>query len=145
MGININIPQILALRCEVEKVFWKISSHSDLEKLSEEIELKYKEHVSVSTLERLWNYSTRNATNISIRILDIISRIVGADNWKDFCDKYHKNSNRESELFENKEVLFSQELVRSQALRMNDLRIHILFCPNFWALLMIVCNCKTQF
>ena len=79
MGININTPQIWALRCEVEKVFWKISSHSDLEKLSEEIELKYKEHVSVSTLERLWNYSTRNATNISVRILDIISRIVGAD------------------------------------------------------------------
>ena len=105
MGININTPQIWALRCEVEKVFWKISSHSDLEKLSEEIELKYKEHVSVSTLERLWNYSTRNATNISVRILDIFSRIVGADNWKDFCDKYHKNSNRESELFENKKTI----------------------------------------
>ena len=105
MGININTPQIWALRCEVEKVFGKISSHSCLHKLSEEIEQKCKEHISVSTLERFWNYSTRNATNISVRILDIISCFVGADNWKDFCDKYHKNSNRESELFENKKTI----------------------------------------
>lgn len=105
MGININIPQIQALRCEVEKVFGKISSHSCLHKLSEDIELKCKEHISVSTLERLWNYSTRNATNISVRILDIVSSYAGADCWEDFCNRLQKESNRESELFENKETI----------------------------------------
>ena len=110
MGININIPQILALRCEVEKVFGKISSHSCLHKLSEEIEQKCKEHISVSTLERLWNYSTRNATNISVRILDIVSSYAGADCWEDFCNRLQKESNRESELFENKETINSSTL-----------------------------------
>ena len=93
MGININIPQIQALRCEVEKVFGKISSHSCLHKLSEDIEQKCKEHISVSTLERLWNYSTRNATNISVRILDIVSSYAGADCWEDFCNRLQKESN----------------------------------------------------
>ena len=87
MGININTPQIIALRNEVERIFGKITSHSYLQKLSEEIEYKCKEHVSVSTLERLWNYSTRNVNNISVRILDIISCFVGAENWEHFCQE----------------------------------------------------------
>ena len=110
MGININTPQIIALRNEVERTFGKITSHSYLQKLSEEIEQKCKEHISVSTLERFWNYSTRNATNISVRILDIISCFVGADSWEDFCNKYNKESNKESELFENKETINSSTL-----------------------------------
>lgn len=118
MGININTPQIIALRNEVERIFGKITSHSYLQKLSEEIEQKCKEHISVSTLERLWNYSTRNVNNISVRILDIISRFVGADSWEDFCQEQQKNGNKESELFESKNAINCDNLKKGTLIKL---------------------------
>ncbi len=118
MGININTPQIIALRNEVERIFGKITSHSYLQKLSEEIEYKCKEHVSVSTLERLWNYSTRNVNNISVRILDIISRFVDAENWEHFCQEQQKNGNKESELFESKNAINCDNLKKGTLIKL---------------------------
>lgn len=118
MGININTPQIIALRNEVERIFGKITSHSYLQKLSEEIEYKCKEHVSVSTLERLWNYSTRNVNNISVRILDIISCFVGAENWEHFCQEQQKNGNKESELFESKNAINCDNLKKGTLIKL---------------------------
>ena len=118
MGININTPQIIALRNEVERIFGKITSHSYLQKLSEEIEYKCKEHVSVSTLERLWNYSTRNVNNISVRILDIISRFVDAENWEHFCQEQQKNGNKESKLFESKNAINCDKLEKGTLIKL---------------------------
>ena len=118
MGININTPQIIALRNEVERIFGKITSHSYLQKLSEEIEHKCKEHISVSTLERLWNYSTRNINNISVRILDIISRFVDAENWEHFCQEQQKNGNKESELFESKNAINCDKLKKGTLIKL---------------------------
>ena len=118
MGININTPQIIALRNEVERIFGKITSHSYLQKLSEEIEHKCKEHISVSTLERLWNYSTRNINNISVRILDIISRFVDAENWEHFCQEQQKNGNKESELFESKNAINCDNLKKGTLIKL---------------------------
>ena len=118
MGININTPQIIALRNEIERSFGKITSHSYLQKLSEEIEYKCKEHVSVSTLERLWNYSTRNVNNISVRILDIISRFVDAENWEHFCQEQQKNGNKESELFESKNAINCDNLKKGTLIKL---------------------------
>ena len=91
MSINIEMPQVAALRREVEKVVGNVGGHDKFVKLTELIENKCKEHISVTTLERLWGYSTRNANKISERILDIIARFVDANNWEDFCIGLSRN------------------------------------------------------
>ena len=103
MSINIEMPQVAALRREVEKVVGNVGGHDKFVKLTELIENKCKEHISVTTLERLWGYSTRNANKISERILDIIARFVDANNWEDFCIGLSRN--RESILFEGDDII----------------------------------------
>lgn len=103
MSVNIDTPLIAALKNEVEKVVGTISGHDKFVKLTELIEFKCKEHISVTTLERLWGYSTRSANRISERILDIIARFVDAKSWDDFCCKL--NGNRESILFEGDDII----------------------------------------
>lgn len=117
MGINISNPQILALRTEVERNFGKITSHSGFKNLSEHIEQRCREHISITTLERIWNYSTRNADNISVRILDIVSRFVGADNWEDFCNTLYIKAKKESELFGSDDAINCSELVVGTRIR----------------------------
>ena len=95
MSILIDSPQIKALRNEVEKRVGKINTHDKLTRLEGLIEDKCNEHVSITTLQRLWGYSTRNASNVSVRILDIVSRFVDAGSWENFCAA----SSKDSELF----------------------------------------------
>ena len=97
------MPQVAALRREVEKVVGNVGGHDKFVKLTELIENKCKEHISVTTLERLWGYSTRNANKISERILDIIARFVDANNWEDLWIGLSRN--RESILFEGDDII----------------------------------------
>ena len=103
MSVNIETPQVAALRREVEKVVGNVGGHDKFVKLTELIENKCKEHISVTTLERLWGYSTRNANRISERILDIIARFVDAKSWDNFCTK--QSANCESILFEGNGII----------------------------------------
>ena len=103
MSVEIESPRIEALKKEVEKLVGKINGHDKLAKLTALIETECKEHVSITTLQRLWGYSTRRADKISERILDIVSRFVGADSWDDFCTK--QSANRESVLFAGKDII----------------------------------------
>ena len=105
MRIEIATPQIKALRDEVEKRVGKINGHDKFIKLEALIEKKCREHVSITTLQRLWGYSTRNASNVSIRTLDVISRVADANSWDDFCKKLHEGENKESELFSSAEAI----------------------------------------
>lgn len=63
------------------------------------IEAKVREHVSESTLERIWGYSTREASSISVRTLNVLSQYVGFPSWKGFCAHLKETSPRESEEF----------------------------------------------
>lgn len=92
MSILIDSPQIKALRKEVEMRVGMINTHDKLSKLETMIEEKCKEHVSITTLQRLWGYSTRNASKVSERVLDIISRFVDAGSWENFCATRSKDS-----------------------------------------------------
>ena len=103
MSVNIETPQIKLLKKEVEKVVGNINGHDKFVKMTELIEIKCKEHISITTLERLWGYSTRSANRISERILDIIATFVDAKNWDDFCAM--QNANKESMLFEGKDII----------------------------------------
>ena len=116
MSINIEMPQVAALRREVEKVVGNVGGHDKFVKLTELIENKCKEHISVTTLERLWGYSTRNANKISERILDIIARFVDANNWEDFCIGLSRN--RESILFEGDDIINCDNLKIGSRIRL---------------------------
>ena len=81
----VNIPEIVILRNRVEEAFGKpLESHNAFISLVGAIESAVREHLSESTLERMWGYSTRETNAISLRTLNVLSRYVGSSSWKGF-------------------------------------------------------------
>lgn len=100
MSIDMDSPQLAALREEIEELVGKMYSHSNFTHLSGLIGYKCKEHISVTTLERIWGYSTRNASKISVRTLDVIARFVDCSNWETYCKRLQEKFQRSSEIFQ---------------------------------------------
>lgn len=100
MSIKTNIPQIAALKNEVERLIGHpLNTHNGFLELVGKIEDKQRDHISESTLERLWGYSTRRCDSVSEHTLNILCRYVGSLSWKDFCILLKRSSPRESEEF----------------------------------------------
>ena len=100
MSILANIPQIAALRGEIEAAQGgALHTHLDFVALTEKIEERLREHISPTTLERVWGYSTRHYDTVSRRTLDVLARYVGADGWDDYVDRLRSTAGRESEEF----------------------------------------------
>ena len=107
MSIAMETPQLDALRREVEHVSGvPLHTHSDFEQLSLDITNTIRgATISAITLERIWGYSTRKATSISRRSLDVLSQYVGVKDWEAFLQKRKALASRESELFTDKAIL----------------------------------------
>ena len=87
MSVSLNIPEITALKTRVEGVFGaSLQTHNAFIALADAIDKSLREHVSESTLERLWGYSTRDVDAISVRTLDVLSRFSGFPTWKAFIE-----------------------------------------------------------
>ena len=100
MSIQANIPQIAALRREVEGKFGSpLHTHAHFVSLTEAIEEALREHLSPTTLERIWGYSTRHYDTVSRRTLDVLARYVKRVSWDDYCTHLRATSGRESDLF----------------------------------------------
>ena len=100
MSIQANIPQIAALRREVENKFGSpLHTHAHFVSLTEAIEEALREHLSPTTLERIWGYSTRHYDTVSRRTLDVLARYVRHTSWDDYCTHLRVTSGRESDLF----------------------------------------------
>lgn len=100
MSIQANIPEIAALRGEVERVFGTpLHTHADFVSLTEAIEVVLHEHISPTTLERVWGYSTRHYDTVSRRTLDVLARYAKRTNWDDFCRHLRKTAGTESDFF----------------------------------------------
>ena len=100
MSVSVNIPEITALRSKVEEKYGEpLETHNGFILLVGAIEAEVREHVSESTLERMWGYSTREAAYISLRTLNVLSRYVGASSWKGFREDLKTSSQVESEEF----------------------------------------------
>jgi hypothetical protein len=100
MSVSVNIPEIHALRERVEQVFGQpLATHNAFLALVDAIDTALREHLSESTLERLWKYSTRGADAVSMRTLDVLARYAGTDSWKQFCQSVKDSSPVESEEF----------------------------------------------
>ena len=108
MSVNRNIPQIVALRERVEACFGKsLIVHSDFLDLVAVIEKSQRQHISESTLERVWGYSTRGYDTVSLRTLDVLAQYVGIRNWGEFCNTLQNESQEESELFNTSSITTS--------------------------------------
>ena len=100
MSIPANIPQIAALRGEIEAAQGgTLHTHLHFVALTEKIEERLREHISPTTLERVWGYSTRHYDTVSRRTLDVLARYVGADGWDDYVGRLRITAGRESEEF----------------------------------------------
>lgn len=108
MSVSVNIPQVTALRHKVEETFGSpVETHNAFIALVDAIGSTIHEHLSESTLERLWSYSTRSTDAISIRTLNVLSRYVGKATWKEFCDDLKSSSPVESEEFAGESIVSS--------------------------------------
>ena len=102
MSIQANIPQIAALRGEIEVAESNaLLTHLHFVALTEKIEQRLHEHISPTTLERVWGYSTRHYDKVSRRTLDVLARYIGADGWDDYVGRLRSTAGRESEEFTN--------------------------------------------
>jgi len=110
MSIRSDIPQIVVLRERVERRFGKrLAVHADFLALVAEVEMVLRQHISESTLERVWGYSTRGYNTVSLRTLDVLSRYAEGCDWQEFCEKLASENGCESELF-NAEHIHSHDL-----------------------------------
>lgn len=62
----------------------KIEHPKDFDFLEKQIEGYVGEHISVSTLKRLWGYVTSNS-EISVYTLNVLSHMIGYASWSEFC------------------------------------------------------------
>ena len=117
MSIQVALPEVGALKDRVsEKVGLALNTHNQFLKLVMEIEKALHEHISESTLERIWSYSTRQHERVSQRTLDVLSQYVGYRNWVDFCAYLREDAGVESAMF-SKNILSSKDLKVGNRLR----------------------------
>lgn len=123
MGIESTSPKIALLRLEVEKEFLKIPNvHNDFVELVDSIASKLKEHISETTLERVWSYSNRGYNTVSLHTLNLLCRYIGKRNWQDFCDSLSELGIIDSEMFEG-------VTIKSNELKIGD-RLQIGWLPD---------------
>ena len=100
MSIHANIPEIAALRKEVESKFGcALHTHAHFVSLTEAIEAALHEHISPTTLERVWGYSTRHYDTVSRRTLDVLTSYIEKGDWDTFCVYLRQTSATESDFF----------------------------------------------
>ena len=100
MGIQANIPEIAALRKEVENQYGSpLHTHAHFVSLTEAIEVALHEHISPTTLERVWEYSTRHYDTVSRRTLDVLARYADKESWDNYCNYLRQTRGTESDFF----------------------------------------------
>lgn len=108
MSIKSNIPQIMALRGAVEERFGRsLNVHADFLELVSSIEDTLREHISESTLERVWGYSTRGYKSVSLRTLNVLSLYASGCEWHTFCNSLSEELGIDSEMFHENTILTS--------------------------------------
>ena len=80
-----NDMELQKLREETERMVGRqIRTPKDFDFLSEQIFEQLHQHISTSTLKRLWGYLPSNE-NPRTSTLDLLSQFVGCSDWEDFC------------------------------------------------------------
>lgn len=105
MAIDSNLPEIVVLQDRIEARYGsRMKVHADFVSLCDEIFGRTKEHISETTLERLWNYSTRGYRTVSLRTLDLLCRYIGVEDWGAFLQKLKEEGGVESDYFDHESL-----------------------------------------
>ena len=118
MAVESSLPQIASIREKIENIFGKpMMTHNDFVELASAIRYKTRKHISETTLERVWNYSTRGYETISIYTLNVLSEYAGYSDWLNFCSEIKKENGSDSDMFDNP-VVFSKDLKAGDRLKL---------------------------
>lgn len=117
MGTRYDSPQIAALKLEVEKAFGRpVKTPADFVLVADRIESKTREHISDSTIKRLFNPVLAYNT-ISSRTLNVISQYAGYDHFEAFCKHLAESGQIESEAIDATESIKTEDLTPGDLLR----------------------------
>lgn len=101
MAIESTSPEIAVLKARVEDAFRApLKVHSDFVALGDDIFSRTRQHMSETTLERLWGYSTRGNPTVSRRSLDVLCIYAGYPGWDSFLLRLKEETGSESDLFD---------------------------------------------
>ena len=101
MSVKSTRPEIETLKRDIENRSLIVPrTHVDFLKLREQIFNRINDYISESTLERLWSYSSRNAENFSLRILNLLSQYADDCDWEEYCRRLSLRHNSESDMFD---------------------------------------------
>lgn len=125
--------ELTALRSSIEEVFGRtVKTSSDFAELSDTIQEKIHEYVSVNTLKRIWNYI--NDGNVpSYSTLSVLSRFLGFNDWDAFLINLDRTATSQE---------FVGEGIRCDQLSVGD-RIAISWTPN--RRIVIMCTGENSF
>lgn len=98
MRININTPEITALRQAIEQKFGcSLRAPRHFSALSFDIEETLCEYLSETTLQRLWQYKAGYSTT-AIHTLNVLCHYLGISDWEAFCKQLKDSSKIESSI-----------------------------------------------
>lgn len=80
MAIKTDNPLLVLLRGQVEKKFGVLRTSYDFVRLASCVEADTHEHISESTLKRVWGYVSPYAT-VTPRTLGVLCRYIGCSDW----------------------------------------------------------------
>lgn len=103
--MHIYKPEIVELLSIVEKKYKKnLQTTTDFEEFSYHLKTVLGEHISTSTLKRLWGYvNDQHAPRQST--LDILSRYINHNNFNEFCHWLKSSDTYNSSFFSTKQIL----------------------------------------
>lgn len=100
MSVKTSSPQVVSLLEDVSRKFGQVpQTKNAFSRLAESVENEISEHISETTLERVWGYSTRRCGAVSATSLSLLAKYVGFPSWDVYCDWLHNHRVRESEEF----------------------------------------------
>ena len=123
MNINADLPQIAALRLEVERCLGSpLTCRADFAFLASEIERITREHIAENTLRRIWGHM-KGYDTVFVRTLDVLCHYIGFSGWEAFCTHIREVTGKESDL------VSGGRSVRTDSLQAGD-RLRIGWLPD---------------
>ena len=134
MASFLEIPQLQYLLELVGKEFGRsVATTTDFEILSIDIERKTGDHISSSTLKRMWGYVKMHPVP-RIATLDVLSRYIGFKSFKEFCQSLRSGDNALDSGFFGAVCISAKDLQKGQRVRLGwapDRMVELLYLGDF--------------
>ena len=123
MAIKTDNPQLALLRIEVEKKFGAaVQTPYDFVGLASSIEECTHEHISDSTLKRIWGY-VKSYPTVAVHTIGQLCSYVGHPDWEDWCGHLAAAGIIESE------IVSAPGSIKADSLQAGD-RLYISWAPD---------------